>query len=196
MFLNILQSNCLVLYYYCYSPDDVERALFLRAREKWKFGDELWFERSPIGHNLLQSRFKEMCKQAGLVGNFTNHSIRATAITRMYDSGLAEKMIMKRSGHRSSEGVRAYQRENASAVVKVSNALSSSRSLVANTGEASSTCNDQTDSVQSVDISEEDRLLVNACIDCEKRQSQINLGGILQGANVGSVNINININKN
>ena len=187
----------MVLYYSCYSPENVGvAALFLRARGKWKYGDELWLVRSPIGHNVLQSRFKEMCRQAGLVGNFTNHSIRATAITRMYDSGLAEKKIMKRSGHRSSEGVRAYQREDASAVIKVLNALSSSRSLVANTGEASSSCNDKIESAQSVAISDEDRLLVDACIDYEKGKSQINIGGILQGANVESVNINININKN
>ena len=114
MFLNILRWDCVVLYYSCYNPEDVSvAALFLRARQKWKYGDELWFERSPIGHNVLQSPFKEMCRQAGLVGNFTNHSIRATAITRMYDSGLAENMIMKRSVHQSSEGIRAYQREKA-----------------------------------------------------------------------------------
>ena len=55
--------------------------LFLRAKVKWNYGDEIWFERSTIGDNLLQNRFKEMCKEAGLVGNFTDHSIRATAVT-------------------------------------------------------------------------------------------------------------------
>ena len=64
-----------------YSLEDVHvPALFLRAKVKWNYGDEIWFEKSPIGHNLLQNRFKEMCKQASLVGNFTNHSIRATAV--------------------------------------------------------------------------------------------------------------------
>ena len=56
-------------------------ALSLRAKVKWNYGDEIWFERSTIGDNLLQNRFKEMCKEAGLVGNFTDHSIRATAVT-------------------------------------------------------------------------------------------------------------------
>ena len=53
--------------------------------KNWSPGDNIWFEKTPIGHNLLNTRFKKMCGEAGLVGNFTNHSGRATAITRMYD---------------------------------------------------------------------------------------------------------------
>ena len=136
--------------------------LFLRAKVKWNYGDEIWFERTPIGHNLLQNRFKEMCKQAGLVGDFTNHSIRATAVTRMYESGLTEKMIMKRSGHRSTDDVRVYQRGDASAQIKVSNALSSSSSLVASTEKSLISSSDKTERNESITISEDDRLLVNA----------------------------------
>ena len=38
-------------------------------------------------------------------------------------------------------------------------------------------------------------LLVNACVDYERTLSQITVGGILQGANVHTLNININMNK-
>ena len=124
----------------------------MRPKVKWKHGDNIWFERSPIAHNLLQNRFKELCKQAGLVGNFSNHSIRATAVTRMYQSGLTEKLIMKRSGHRSTDGVRAYQREDASGQIEVSNALSSSKSLVLSSSETSShnISNDKTETNESI----------------------------------------------
>ena len=38
-------------------------------------------------------------------------------------------------------------------------------------------------------VSEQDRLLINACSEYEKSQSsQINLGGILEGASVQNVN--------
>ena len=94
---------------------------------------------------------------------------------------------MKRSGHRSTDGVRAYQREDASAQIKVSNALTSSSSLVASTEKSL---------ISIITISEDDRLLVNACIDYEKSQLQINLGGILQGTTIQNVNINIKVNKN
>ena len=134
-----------------------------------------------------------MCKNAGLVGTFTNHSLRATAVSRMYELGLTEKAIMKRSGNRSVEGVRSYQREEVDGELKVSNALSSSASVVRATTEKSSIGNREIEINGS--ITEEDMLLVNACVDYERTLSQITVGGILQGANVHTLNININMNK-
>ena len=88
-----------------YGPEDLRDLIFyLKPKKKWSPGDDIWFERNPIGHNMLNTRFTKMCGEAGLVGNFTNHSWRATAITRMFDAGLPEKSIMQRSGHRSIEG--------------------------------------------------------------------------------------------
>ena len=37
--------------------------------------------------------------------HYTNHSLRATAITRMYEHGVAEKMISDKSGHKSIKGL-------------------------------------------------------------------------------------------
>jgi hypothetical protein len=37
---------------------------------------------------------------------------------------------------------------------------------------------------ESTILSNKDNLLLNACIDYKKSQSQINIGGLLQGANV------------
>ena len=39
-----------------------------------------------------------------------NHSLRATAATRLYQSGIDEQLVMERTGHRSLEGVRSYKR--------------------------------------------------------------------------------------
>ena len=39
----------------------------------------------------------------------SNHSLRTTGISRMYAEGIPEKMIMERSGHLSSSGVRSYE---------------------------------------------------------------------------------------
>jgi len=38
-----------------------------------------------------------------------NHSLRATGISRLYNSGVPEKLIMERSGHLSASGVRSYE---------------------------------------------------------------------------------------
>ena len=49
-------------------------------------------------------------KSAGVPGYFTNHSLRVTAATRLYDAQVDEATIMERTGHRSTDGVRAYKR--------------------------------------------------------------------------------------
>ena len=114
----------------------------------------------------------------------------------MYESGLTEKMIMKRSSHRSTDGVRAYQREDTNRHVEVSNALACSNSLVVHSAQKLlDSSNDTTVRNDSINISEEDSVLVNACIDYERSQSHIDIGGILQGGTVQTVNINIVNNK-
>ena len=50
-------------------------------------------------------------RSAGIPGYFTNHSLRVTAATRLYDARVDEDTIMQRTGHRSSQGVRMYKRE-------------------------------------------------------------------------------------
>ena len=53
-----------------------------------------------------------MCREAGIEGNITNHSLRATSATQMYDKGVPEKIIQERTGHRSLEALRMYERTN------------------------------------------------------------------------------------
>ena len=167
----------------------VDSIFYLKPRGKWLIGDSIWFESRPIGKNVLDQRFKKMCKDAGLKGNFTNHSGRATAITRLYQAGVQEKKIMKRSGHQSVECVRAYQREDPQDNVEVSNILSSSRNVV-----IGNTSIDVNNDVEG--MNEDDELVLNACLDYEKSVSRnVDLNNLLQGASVQNVTINININK-
>ena len=51
-----------------------------------------------------------LCKQTGIQGYKTNHSLRATAITRLYESGVEEQQIMERMGYQSLEDVQSYKR--------------------------------------------------------------------------------------
>ena len=52
---------------------------------------------------------KTICKSAG-ISNKTNHSLRATSATEMFQAGVPEKGIQKISGHRSVAGLRLYGR--------------------------------------------------------------------------------------
>ena len=54
--------------------------------------------------------------------NKTNHNLRATSISRMYEASVPEKIIMERSGHLSK--VRCYERTSAEQVKSLCNILS------------------------------------------------------------------------
>ena len=64
----------------------------------------------PVGKNQLSKTVQEMCSQAGVSGKKTNHSLRASAITSLFRAGVSEKVIQDRSGHRSLDGLRKYER--------------------------------------------------------------------------------------
>ena len=51
-----------------------------------------------------------MCEKAKTNGNKTNHSLRASSETFLFDSGVPEKIIQERTGHRSLEPLRTYER--------------------------------------------------------------------------------------
>ena len=59
---------------------------------------------------MLQNTVKSMCTEAKIQGSKTNHSLRATAATQMFQNGVPEKVIQARTGHVSVEGLRAYER--------------------------------------------------------------------------------------
>ncbi|XP_011407854.1 PREDICTED: glutamine-rich protein 1-like [Amphimedon queenslandica] len=73
-----------------------------------------WYAKMPIGANTLKNVVPEISEEAGIGVRYTNHSLRATAITRMYDSGVPEKLIAEKSGHKSLKGLRAYEKTSTS----------------------------------------------------------------------------------
>ena len=69
-----------------------------------------------------------MCAEAGITGNFTNHSLRAYGATTLFQSGVSEKLIQQRTGHRSTDALRQYERTSESQLVEVSNIMSGEKS--------------------------------------------------------------------
>ena len=64
----------------------------------------------PLGHYKLAEVVPRLMKSASIPGYFTNHSLRVTAATQLYDPQVDEATIMERTGHRSVEGIRIYKR--------------------------------------------------------------------------------------
>ena len=63
-----------------------------------------------MGHNTLGKMVGEMMREAGFEGHYTNHSLRVTSATRLFDAEVDEQLIMTRTGLSSTDGVRAYKR--------------------------------------------------------------------------------------
>ena len=67
-----------------------------------------WYEAVRVGKNKLGSMVKDMCIDAGIPPR-TNHSLRATGATALFQSNLPEQIIQKTTGHRSLDGLRMYE---------------------------------------------------------------------------------------
>ena len=52
---------------------------------------------------------KRLCNQTGVDSYFTNHSLRRTHATRLFQQGIEEQQIMSITGLRSSNAVRIYK---------------------------------------------------------------------------------------
>ena len=66
----------------------------------------IWYCNVPIGHNTISKTVCRLCKSADINGFKTNQSLR---VTRLFQSGTEEQLIMDHTGHRSIDGIRAYK---------------------------------------------------------------------------------------
>ena len=53
---------------------------------------------------------KNMCKEAKIEGQFTNHSLHATGATELFRNNVSEKVIQEFMGHRSIKSLRQYEK--------------------------------------------------------------------------------------
>ncbi|CAG2195298.1 unnamed protein product [Mytilus edulis] len=104
-------DRCIVRLYKKYiehCPEQTKTNVFyLRPLSKPK--ENIWYTAQPIGLNTLAATVGKMCTEAGLQGFRSNHSLRATAATRLYECGVDEQIISEVTGHRS-DAVREYKR--------------------------------------------------------------------------------------
>ena len=107
-------------------------------RKNWSVGDNVWYEARPVGVNSPNSMMKNISEAAPLSKTYTNHSIRATAITLWSNASIPNRHIMAISGHRSEQSLAHYNtRPSSSQLRSCSEVLS--RSLAPGSSESSTT---------------------------------------------------------
>ena len=70
---------------------------------------DIWYSKVPIGQNKLQKTVPNLMKEGGYQGYYTNHSLRVSIATRLFNKCVDEQLIMARTGHSSTDGVQAYK---------------------------------------------------------------------------------------
>ena len=93
------------------SKEAFQRDIFyLKPVSKVSKCGQPWFTITPVGKNTLVKMVKDICADAVIGGSKSNHSLRATGATELYQAGVPEKVIQERTGHLSLAGLRQYER--------------------------------------------------------------------------------------
>ena len=69
-----------------------------------------WFKNIPVGVNPLRNMMSKITELTGLSAHYTNHSLRATSASRMFNAGVPEKIVAEVTGHKSLNALRQYER--------------------------------------------------------------------------------------
>ena len=118
-----------------------EDIFYWRARPSIPANGEPWFFKNAIGHNVLAQLMKGMLTSVGIDSTAkSNHSLRATAISQMFQSNVAQKVIMERSGHLTKEGLASHERTTAQQQRAVCKVLSDANCRVQDESKPPSNC--------------------------------------------------------
>ena len=98
--------SCLKLYLSKLNPR--QEAFYQRPKPSVQSTDTVWYENKPLGVNKLASMMKEISTGAGLSKIYTNHSVRATAITVLSNNSVPTRHIMSISGHSNEQSLSSY----------------------------------------------------------------------------------------
>ncbi len=93
-------------------PNIKHPSLYKYAVQERSRKPNVWFTDCPLGKNALSKIVKNMCEKAGLTGEkFTNHSLCASTVMHMFQSGVDEQIIKTVTGHKS-DTMRDYKHVN------------------------------------------------------------------------------------
>ena len=81
-----------------------------KVRESFSESDEVWYCNAPLGKNTLATLMSSISKEIQLSYQYTNHCIRATAVSLLDECNFEARHIMRVSGHKSESSIRSYSR--------------------------------------------------------------------------------------
>ena len=97
--------------------------LFQRPKKEVSSDAIVWYDKMVVGERSLGDMMKRIPKEANLSLIYTNHSIRATAVTILDKSGFEARHIMTVSWNRNESSTRAYSKTDQTAKRRMSETL-------------------------------------------------------------------------
>ena len=100
---------------------------FQRPKKGVDESDKVCYDNMVVGQHTLGEKMKKLSIEAKLSCVYMNHSIRATMIMKLDESGYEAQHIMAVSGHRNESSIRSYSSQTSLSVKrKMSETLSKS----------------------------------------------------------------------
>ncbi len=98
--------------------------LFQKPAKNFVFESQVWFTKELLGKNTLGDMMKKISQKAGLKKTYTNHCVRATTVTDLYQAGVDTQQICAITKHRNEGTLKHYisgqsleQKQHASTVL-------------------------------------------------------------------------------
>ena len=98
--------SCLKMYITKLNP--AKEALFQKPKTRFEWSDAIWYQNKQLEINRLCKIMKEISLGASLSKTYTNHCVRATAITLWSDSSVPARHIMSIPGHANEQSLWSY----------------------------------------------------------------------------------------
>ena len=93
---------------------------FLRAKKCPL--ESVWYDCTPVGRDHLKKFTEKMCLEAGISEKKTNHSLRATGASALFNAGVSERIIRDVTGHHLN-ALLVYERPSLEQMKMVSRVL-------------------------------------------------------------------------
>ena len=120
-----LGPNCPVVSFKLYLShlNPLNDFLFQRPKRNASISEDVWYDNMVVGERTLGEKMKSILREAKLSKCYTNHSIRATAVTILDKSGFEARHIMAVSGHKNESSIRSYSKTDICTKKKMSETL-------------------------------------------------------------------------
>jgi len=92
------------------NPDQICLWQRPKSKDNFKETDGVWYCNAPLGKNTLGTLMSSISKELKLSKVYTNHCIRATAMSLLDECNFEARHIMRVSGHKSEGSIRSYSR--------------------------------------------------------------------------------------